>query len=57
MSSQEENISDLQLTEEHLHALYIYIAMNYETFDEGEREYWRLIMEKIDPEFNDEKEY
>lgn len=53
---QEEDIFEKELSEEQLQALYIYIAMNYESFDDGEKEYWKLIMEKLDPEFNNEEE-
>jgi hypothetical protein len=49
-----ESIKDLQLTDEDLQGLYIFLAMNYENFTEEEKLYWNIIMEKLDPEFHNE---
>lgn len=47
-----QEILEKELTEEQLDAIYIFLSMNWETFTEEEKEYWKIIMEKIDPEFN-----
>jgi hypothetical protein len=45
-----------EITEEQLQALYMFISMNYESFTPHELEHWKIILEKIDPEFNNESE-
>jgi FKBP-type peptidyl-prolyl cis-trans isomerase (trigger factor) len=51
MLEQLEQLKEIELTEEDLQAMYMYLAMNYETFSEDEKLYWNIIMEKLDPEF------
>jgi hypothetical protein len=55
MQQNEENIEQLEITEEQIQALYMFLSINWETFTDDEKQYWKIIMEKIDPEFNDEE--
>lgn len=48
----EFEISDNEITEEQLQALYIYLSMNYDNMKEDEKVLWYEIMKKIDKEFN-----
>ena len=50
-----EAIKDIELTEEDLDGLYMFLAMNYENFTEDEKLYWNIIMEKLDPNFKNEE--
>ena len=52
MQQNEENKDHQEISEEQLEALYIFLSINWETFTDDEKEYWKTIMEKIDPEFN-----
>lgn len=52
MSQEEKNIEHHEITEDQIDALYIFLSINWETFIEDEKEYWKIIMEKIDPDFN-----
>ena len=56
MSQNDDNIDHQEITEEQIEALYIFLSINWETFTEEEKEYWKIIMEKIDPEFDYEYE-
>ena len=47
----EFEISDNQITEEQLQALYIYLSLNYTSMKEDEKKLWYEIMKKIDNEF------
>lgn len=49
-----ESIKDIDLTEEDLDGLYMFLAMNYDTFTNEEKQYWNIIMEKLDPDFKNE---
>lgn len=55
MQQEHQEILEKQLTEEELHAIYIYLAMHYEDMEEGEKQYWNYIMEKIDPEYGNKE--
>lgn len=46
-------ISDNEITEEQLQALYIYLSMNYDNMKEDEKLLWYEVMKKIDKEFDD----
>lgn len=50
-----EAIKDIELTEEDLDGLYMFLAMSYENFTEEEKQYWNIIMEKLDPDFQHEE--
>lgn len=52
MQQNEEIIDHQEISEEQIEALYIFLSINWETFTDDEKEYWKIIMEKIDPEFN-----
>ena len=52
MQQNEEIIEHQEISEEQIEALYIFLSISWETFTEDEKEYWKIIMEKIDPEFN-----
>jgi hypothetical protein len=57
MSKSLETIDDVDLqeiTEEQIDALYVLLSLNWETLTDDEKEYWKIIMEKIDKNFNDE---
>jgi hypothetical protein len=54
MSQNDDNIKQQEISEEEIEALYIFLSLNWEEFKEEEKEYWKIIMEKIDPEFNNE---
>ena len=50
-----KNSIDLQeITEEQIDALYVFLSMNWESLTDQEKEHWRIIMEMIDKNFNDE---
>ena len=49
----EFEISDNEITEEQLQALYIYLSLNYDNMKEDEKVVWYEIMKKIDKEFYD----
>jgi hypothetical protein len=58
MSKSLETIDEVDLqeiTEEQLDALYILLSLNWETLTDDEKEYWKIIMEKIDKNFNDDE--
>jgi hypothetical protein len=58
MSKSLETIEEVDLqeiTEEQLDALYILLSLNWETLTDDEKEYWKIIMEKIDKNFNDDE--
>lgn len=48
----EIEISDNEITEEQLQALYVYLSLNYDNMKEDEKVVWYEIMKKIDKEFN-----
>ena len=52
MSQNDDSIEHQEISEEQIEPLYIFLSINWETFSEEEKEYWKIIMEKIDPEFN-----
>ena len=52
MSQNEDSIDHQEITDDQIEALYIFLSINWETFTEEEKEYWKIIMEKIDPEFD-----
>jgi len=57
MSQGLENIDgiDLQeITEEQIDALYVFLSMNWESLTDQEKDHWRVIMEMVDKNFNDE---
>jgi hypothetical protein len=56
MSHSDDSIEHQEITEEQIEALYIFLSINWETFTKEEKEYWKIIMEKIDPEFDYEYE-
>ena len=51
---QKEEIKYLEISEDELQAIYIYLAMNYEEMTMDEKLYWTYILEKIDPEYGTE---
>ena len=53
MSTEEKQT---ELSEEQLQAMYMFLSINYESFTTEELEQWKVIMEKIDPNFNNETE-
>jgi len=51
-----ENYTDtLEITEEYLHAVYLYLAMHFEEMTDREKLYWNYVLSKIDPEYDKEK--
>lgn len=50
-----KKIEDNNLTEDQIQALYIYLAMNYDTMNEEEKKTWYYIMENIDSEFKEDE--
>lgn len=48
---EEFKTASLELTEDQIQAIYIYLAMHYDEMQDGEKLYWNYIMEKIDPEY------
>jgi hypothetical protein len=46
--------ASLELTEEQIQAIYIYLAIHYDEMQDEEKLYWNYIMEKIDPEYGKE---
>lgn len=51
---QQEETENIEFTEEHLQAIYLYIAMHYDDMDIEEQVYWNYVLEKIDPEYDKE---
>ena len=52
MSQSDDNIEQQEISEEEIEAIYIFLSISWETFTDEEKQYWKIIMEKIDPEFN-----
>ena len=52
MQKKEEIVDHQEISEEQIESLYIFLSISWETFTDDEKEYWKIIMEKIDPEFN-----
>lgn len=46
-------ISDNQITEEQLEALYIYLSLNYNSMKDDEKMVWYELMKQIDKEFQE----
>ena len=46
-------ISDNQITEEQLEALYIYLSLNYNNMKDEEKMVWYELMKQIDKEFQE----
>jgi len=51
----EFEISDNQITQEQLEAMYIYLSLNYNSMKDDEKMLWYELMKKIDKEFNDQE--
>lgn len=49
-----KKIDELVINEEELDALYMYLAMFEETMTDEEKAFWSLILEKKDPEYDDQ---
>ena len=43
--------ASLELTEDQIQAIYIYLALHYDEMSDEDKLYWNFIMEKIDPEY------
>lgn len=52
MSQSDDNIEQQEISEEEIEAIYVFLSISWETFTDEEKEYWKIIMENIDPEFN-----
>lgn len=46
----------IELTEEKLQSIYIYLSAFMENMPSEELEMWKTILEKYDPEFNDQED-
>jgi len=51
---QNEEIENIEITEEQIHAIYLFLSMNYDEMTIDEKLYWHFILEKIDPEYGTE---
>lgn len=49
-----DQLKEVEVTAEILEGLYLYLDMHYDSFDDEQKMYWSILMEKIDPEFNNE---
>lgn len=56
MQEEELDIKNLELTEEQLQAIYIYLSMTYEEMTKEEKLYWNYVLEILDPEYGTETE-
>lgn len=57
MQQQEEtDIESIELTEDQLQAIYMYLAMSYEDMSNDEKLYWNYVLEILDPEYGKETE-
>jgi len=45
-------ISDKEITEDQLEALYIYLSLNYNNMKDDEKMVWYELMKQIDKEFD-----
>ena len=43
-----------EITEEQLEALYIYLSLNYDSFNDEEKKFWFELMDELDQEFKQE---
>lgn len=43
-----------EITEEQLEALYIYLSLNYDSFNDEEKKFWFELMNELDQEFKQE---
>ena len=52
MSTTEQQ--ELKLKESQLQALYAYLALSYDSMTKEEQNDWNILLEIIDPEYNEE---
>lgn len=52
MNLEEIQIDNIEITDEQLQSLYMYLSMTFDTMDEEQQKFWNYVMEKIDPEYD-----
>jgi hypothetical protein len=52
MNTENKETEKPQLTEEELQGMYMYLSMNYEQMTQEEKNIWTMLMNELDPEFN-----
>jgi hypothetical protein len=52
MNIENKEIAKLELTEEELQGLYMYLSMHYEQMTQEEKNVWVVLMNQLDSEFN-----
>jgi len=53
MSTTEQH-QEIKLKESELQAMYAYLALSYDSMSKEEQKDWNLLMEILDPEYNEE---
>jgi hypothetical protein len=53
MNTENKETEKPQLTEEELQGMYMYLSMNYEQMTQEQKDTWIMLMNELDPEFND----
>jgi hypothetical protein len=52
----QQEIENVEITDQQIQAIYMYLEMHYDQMETSEKIYWNLILEKIDPEYHDNED-
>ena len=53
MNTENKETNKQQLTEDELQGIYLYLSMYYEQMTQEQKNTWIMLMNELDPEFND----
>jgi hypothetical protein len=53
MNTENKETNKPQLTEDELQGIYLYLSMYYEQMTQEQKDTWIMLMNELDPEFND----
>ena len=53
MNTENKETEKPQLTEDELQGIYLYLSMYYEQMTQEQKDTWIILMNELDPEFND----
>jgi len=53
MNTENKETEKPQLTEDELQGIYLYLSMYYEQMTQEQKDTWIMLMNELDPEFND----
>jgi hypothetical protein len=52
MNTENKETNKQQLTDDELQGIYLYLSMYYEQMTQEEKNTWIMLMNELDPEFN-----